>query len=530
MSFGVPIIILKEGSEEVREKEARVQNINAMMAIAETVKSTLGPKGMAKMLVDSLGDITITNDGAEILKKLDIENVSAIMMVNVAKAIDEEIGDGTTAGVIFAAALLQNALELIEQDIHPKHITHGYKLAATKAISIVREIASKISKDDDAVLRSAALTAMNSQDISPLKDFFADLALKAVKHIKDENVFNKVGDIKIVKAQGKSLKDSELISGVYIEKEKVNPSMADSLKDVKIAVIRKKLDVSKTEFDAQIQIFNPEDIQKYLDQENKILKEYLRIFKDLGVTMIVNNNDISDKFGAYLAKEGIVAIKNVGEKDYKAILKATGAKFIDDIKLLTEDDLGYAESVKFEKIGDKDYTFFEGCKNPKSVSILLKGGLENVLTTAEISLNDVLSVIAKIIDTQMVVAGGGAVYIELAKRLRSYANEISGKEQLAVNAFALALEEIPKTLIRNAGLEEIEKLTELRAAHKTDNDKWIGIDTITNTIGDNYQKGIIEPAELIVYLIKSGSELANLILRVDRIIRASSASKSGFKP
>ncbi|MFX1340117.1 MAG: thermosome subunit beta [Promethearchaeota archaeon] len=530
MSFGVPVIILKEGAEEVREKEARVQNINAMVAIAETVKSTLGPKGMSKMLVDSLGDITITNDGAEILKKLDIENVSAIMMVNVAKAVDEEIGDGTTVAVIFSAALLENALDLIEQDIHPKHITSGYKLAANKAVQLVKEIATKISKDDDAVLKNAAMTAMNSQDIAPLRDFFADLALKAVKHIKDENVFNKVGDIKIVKAQGKSLKDSKLISGVYIEKEKVNSSMSDSLKDVKIAVIRKKLDISKTEFDAQIQIYNPEDIQKFMDQEDKILRDYLKIFKDLGVTMIVNNSDISDKFGAYLAKEGIAAIKNVGEKDYKSILKATSASFIDDIKLLSESDLGYAESVKFEKIGDKEYTFFEGCKNPKSVSILLKGGLENILNTAEISLNDVLSVIAKIIDTQMVVAGGGAIYIELAKKLRAYANEISGKEQLAVNAFALALEEIPKTLVRNAGLDEIEKITELRAAHKTDNDKWIGIDTITNTIGNNYQRGIVEPAELIIYLIKSGSELANLILRVDRIIKASGASKSGFKP
>ncbi|MFX1452714.1 MAG: thermosome subunit beta [Promethearchaeota archaeon] len=530
MSFGVPIIILKEGAEEVKEKEARIQNINAMLAIAETVSSTLGPKGMAKMIVDSLGDSTITNDGAEILKKLDIENVSANMMVNVAKAIDTDIGDGTTAAVIFSAALLKNALELIEQDIHPKHITHGYKLASDKALQIVKELANKITKEDTEILKNAAKTAMNSKDIAPLRDFFADLALKAVKHIEDENVFNNVGDIKIVKAQGKSLKDSELISGVYIEKEKVNTNMPELLKNVKIAVIRKKLDVVKTEFDAQIQIQKPADIQKFLDQEGQILKEYLKIFKNLGITMIVNNNDISDKFGASLAKEGIAAIKNVGEKDYKSILKATGAKFVDDIKLLTENDLGFAETVKFEKIGTNDYTFFEGCKNPKSVSILLKGGLQNVLDAAEISLNDVLSVIAKTIDTKMIVAGGGAVYIELAKKLRTYANEISGKEQLAVNAFALALEEIPKTLIRNAGLDEIEKITELRAAHKTDNDKWIGIDTINNTIGDNFKKGIVEPAALILYLIKSGSELANLILRVDRIIRASSASKSGFQP
>ncbi|MCK4380132.1 MAG: thermosome subunit [Candidatus Lokiarchaeota archaeon] len=518
----VPIIILKEGTEEVREREARKQNISAMVAIAETVRSTLGPKGMSKMLVDSLGDVTITNDGAEILKALDIENIAANMMVNIAKSIDEDIGDGTTSAVIFSAALLNNALELIEQDIHPKPIIHGYKLAADKALEIIKEIAEKISRDDNEVLKNAAKTAMNAKDIAPLKDFFSGLALKAVKHIAEEdgNTFAKVSNIKIVKAPGKSLKDTELINGVYTQKGKVNTMMPDVIKDAKIAVIRRKLDVKKTEFDAQIRISSPTDIQKFLNQEDKILQDYLKIFKDLGVNMIVNSSDISEKFGAYLAKEGIAGIKNVGESDYKSILKAVDAKLVDDLTSLSEDDLGFAEKVQFEKLGDDEYTLFSGCKNPKSVSILLKGGLDKILSTAEVSLNDVLSVIAKLFDTKTVVAGGGAIYIELAKRTRAYANEISGKEQLAVNAFALAFEEIPKTLIRNAGLEEIEKLTELRAAHKTPDDKWIGIDTITNTIGDNFKKGIVEPAELINHIIKSGSELTNLILRVDRIISA----------
>ena len=532
MSYGgVPIIILKEGTEDTREKEAREQNINAMLAITETIKSTLGPKGMSKMLVDTLGDTTITNDGAEILKALDIENVAAIMMVNVAKAIDTDIGDGTTSAVIFTSALLKNALDLIEQSIHPKHIITGYKIATDKAIELVNEIATKISKDDDKILKDAAMTAMNSKDIAPLKEFFADLTLKAVKKIADgENTFGKVGNIKIVKAPGKSLKESELINGVYIQKEKVNPAMPDMLKNVKIAVIRKKLDVVKTEYDAQIQIFKPEDIQGFKNQEEKILQNYLKIFKNMGINMIVNNKDISDKFGAYLARENIAAIKNLGDSDMKAVLKAVGAKQIDDLTSLTEDDLGYAEIVKFEKLEDDEYTFFTGCKNPKSVSILLKGGLDKVLNSAEISLNDVLSVIAKIIDTQMVVAGGGAIYIELAKKIKDYANKIGGKEQIAVTAYALALEEIPKTLINNAGLDEIERLTELRAAHKTDADKWIGIDTITNTIGNNFEKGIVEPAALVTHLLKSGSELANLVLRVDRIIRASNASKTGFQP
>ena len=524
---GVPIIILKEGTEEVREKEARKQNISAMVAIAETVRSTLGPKGMSKMLVDSMGDVTITNDGAEILKNLDIENIAANMMVNVAKSIDEDIGDGTTSVVLFSAALLDNALDLIEQDIHPKPIIHGYKLAADKSLEIVKNIAEKISKDNDEVLKNAAKTAMNAKEIAPLKEFFADLALKAVKHIADDegNTFSKISNVKIVKAPGKSLKESELINGVYIQKEKVNAMMPDSIKDAKIAVIRRKLDVKKTEFDAQVRISSPSEIQKFIDQEEKILLDYLQIFKDVGVNMIVNSSDISDKFGAFLAREGIAAIKSVGESDYKSILKAVGAKLVDDLTTLSEDDLGYAEKIVFEKIGDDEYTLFSGCKNPKSVSILLKGGLDKILSTAEVGLHDVLSVIAKIMDTKTVVAGGGAIYLELAKRIRAYANEISGKEQLAVSAFALSLEEIPKNLIKNAGLEEIEKLTELRAAHKTDNDKWIGIDTISNTIEDNFQRGIIEPAELINHIIKSASELANLILRIDRIISAKGSKR-----
>ncbi|MCK4479718.1 MAG: thermosome subunit, partial [Candidatus Lokiarchaeota archaeon] len=358
----VPIIILKEGTEEVREKEARKQNITAMVAIAETVRSTLGPKGMSKMLVDSLGDVTITNDGAEILENLDIENIAANMMVNVAKSIDEDIGDGTTSAVIFSAALLNNALELIEQSIHPKPVMHGYKLAADKALEIIKEIAAKISSEDDEILKNVAKTAMNAKDIAPLKDFFSNLALNAIKHIAEEDgkTFTRVSNVKIVKSPGKSLKDSELINGVYTQKDKVNAMMPELIKDAKIAVIRRKLDVKKTEFDAQVRISSPSEIQKFLDQEEKILWDYLKIFKDLGVNVIVNSSDISDKFGGFLAKEGIAGIKNVGESDYKSILKAVGANLVDDLKSLSEDDLGFAEKVHFEKLGDDEYTLFSG--------------------------------------------------------------------------------------------------------------------------------------------------------------------------
>ncbi len=522
----IPIIILKEGTEEVREKEARRQNINAMIAITEAVQSTMGPKGMDKMLVDSLGDVTITNDGAEILDRLSIENVAATMMVNLAKSIDKEVGDGTTSAVVFCAALLRNALELIEQGIHPKPIMKGYKLAADKAVEILGEIAEKISIDDLKMLKNAALTSMNSKDIAAVKDYFAELVLKAVKHIAEKNtgsIFNKVNNIKIIKASGKSLKESELINGVYIDKEKISSNMPDVLKDVKIAVVRKKLDISKSTYDSKIEISRPEDIQKFLDQEKEMLMNFLEYFKNLGVKMIVNSQDISDKFGALLGKEGIAAIKSVGEKDIKAVLNATNANLIDNLKDLSEEDLGFAKKVKFEKIGDDNYTLFSGCEHPKSVAILLKGGLEKILHTAENALHDVINVLAKIIDTKSIVAGGGAVYMELAKRLKSYATEMSGKEQLAVQVFANALEEIPKTLIRNAGLDEIEKMTDLRAAHKTPEDKWIGIDTIKNEILNNLENGIVEPTELVKHIILSGSELSTLVLRVDRIISAKSS-------
>ncbi|MBD3341222.1 MAG: thermosome subunit [Candidatus Lokiarchaeota archaeon] len=524
----VPILILREGTEDVKKREARRQNINAMMAITETVRSTMGPKGMDKMLVDSLGDITITNDGAEILDKLDIENVAANMMVNLAKSVDKEVGDGTTSAVIFCAKLLENALELIEQDIHPKPITNGFKLASNKTIEIIDQIAEKISEDNEKILKGAAVTSMNSKDIASAKEYFADLALKAVRHVAEKNeglLFDKVDNVKIIKAPGKSLRDSELINGIYIDKEKLNSNMPDVIKNGKIAIIRKKLEVVKSEYDSKITIDSPEKIQQFLDQEKNMLKDYLKYFKNLGVNMIVNNQDISDKFGAMLGREGIAAIKNLSDDDIKSVLNATGGMLIDDLKDLKEEHLGFAEKIKFEKIGDDDYTIFSGCKNPKTVAILLKGGLDKILNTAEIALHDVISILAKIIDTKTIVAGGGATYIEVAKRLRTYANEISGKEQLAIQAFANALEEIPNTLISNAGLDVIERMTELRAAHKTPEDKWIGIDTIENKIGDNFKKGIVEPAELIKHIVKSGGELANLILRVDRIINSKTAEK-----
>lgn len=524
----IPVLILREGTKEKGADEARKNNINAMLAVVDAVKSTLGPKGMSKMIVDSLGDSTITSDGAEILDQLDIEHVAAVMMVNLAKAIDKEVGDGTTSAVIFTGKLLENALELAEQQLHPKNIIKGYRLASQKAIELLKEIAQEVPAPDDTILKNAARTAMNAKDISIYEDHFSEIALNAVKQIAEKTTYDKIDNIKIVKSPGKSQADSELITGLYVQKDKVNSAMPDELKDVKIAVIRRKLDVSKTEYTANIQISKAEDIQKFKDSEDKILTDYLKIFKDLGINMIVNNQDISDKFAGYLAREGIAAIKNLGESDIKAVLSATGAKRIDDLKALTEEDLGHAQEVFFEKVNKDTYTVFKGCPNPKSVTILVKGGLDKILDSAELALKDVFCVLAKILDTKKIVAGGGATYMELSKRLKDYANQIKGKEQLAAQAYALALEEIPRVLIENAGLSEIELMTELRAAHKSEADKWMGIDTLDGTIGNNFDKGIIEPAAILEHILKSGTELANIILRVDRIINSQGSELPGM--
>jgi thermosome len=517
-----PIIILKEGTEKTEKRDTLNRNVNAILAISEAVKTTYGPKGMSKMIVDPMGDIKITNDGFTILDSIDVENVSAKMAVDLSKVQNHKMGDGTTSIVVFAGELLKRCVELIEQGVHPSIIIKGLNSALNKTLEELGDIGEEVSSSDEKMLLNIVKTTLGTKSLAGMKDFFAKIVLDAIKIITDEDsdVYSKVEDIIVVKEQGKSLHESELINGIYIQKEKLHPGMQEVISDAKIAVIKKSLEIKKTEFGAEIQIHNPDDIQKFLDEEEKIMKGYAETFVKLGVNLVINENAIDDKVAAQLAKEGIAAIKSVKGSDAKAVAKAIGAKRADKIDDLTEDDLGFAGRIEFKKIGDNDYCCVTQCKTPKAASLLLRGGLEHSIDEAEVSLTSAIKVLAKLLDTKSVVGGGGACEMELAKRVREFAIKAGGKEQIAIQAFADAIEELPKTLVRNAGLDEINIIGELSAAHIKEGSKWFGIDITDNKIGDNYKKGIIEPTAVKEQLFKSATELSTLILRIDEMISA----------
>ncbi len=523
-----PIIILKEGTEESGKRNALKANVNAIIAVSEAIKSTYGPKGMDKMIVEPLGDITITNDGFTILDSIDIENASAKMAVDLSKVQNEKMGDGTTSVVIFAGDLLKRALELIERGVHPSIIIKGFNLALKRTLKEFKEIGQEISEDDEKSLINVVKTTLNTKSISGLSEYFAKIILDSIKIIKDEGeIFNKVENIGIIKEKGKSLQESELINGIYIQKEKINVGMPDIINDAKIAVIKQSLEVKKTEFGAEIQIYKPEDIQKFVDQETDILKGYAEIFSNLGVNLVINENSIDDKVADYLNQVGIAAIKSVKSSDAKAIVKATGAKKLQKIDDLTEDDLGFAGRVEFTKLGENDYCLITKCKNPKAATLLLRGGLEHSINEAEIAVKSAIKVLAKLMDTKSIVGGGGAFEMELAKRIRDFAIKSGGKEQIAIQAYADAIEELPKTLVRNAGMDEIDVIGEISAAHSKLGNEFIGIDISDGKIGDNLKKGIIEPTVIKSQLFKSAIELAILILRIDNIISSKKMEAPG---
>lgn len=523
-----PIIILKEGTEESGKRNALKANVNAIIAVSEAIKSTYGPKGMDKMIVEPLGDITITNDGFTILDSIDIENASAKMAVDLSKVQNDKMGDGTTSVVIFAGDLLRRALELIERGVHPSIIIKGFNLALKRTLKEFKEIGQEISEDDEKSLINAVKTTLNTKSISGLSEHFAKIILDSIRIIKDEGeIFNKVENIGIIKEKGKSLQESELINGIYIQKEKINVGMPDIINDAKIAVIKQSLEVKKTEFGAEIQIYKPEDIQKFVDQETDILKGYAEIFSNLGVNLVINENSIDDKVADYLNQVGIAAIKSVKSSDAKAIVKATGAKKLQKIDDLTEDDLGFAGRVEFTKLGENDYCLITKCKNPKAATLLLRGGLEHSINEAEIAVKSAIKVLAKLMDTKSIVGGGGAFEMELAKRIRDFAIKSGGKEQIAIQAYADAIEELPKTLVRNAGMDEIDVIGEISAAHSKLGNEFIGIDISDGKIGDNLKKGIIEPTVIKTQLFKGATELAILILRIDNIISSKKMEAPG---
>ncbi|MEM1582045.1 MAG: thermosome subunit beta [Candidatus Bathyarchaeia archaeon] len=521
---GQPVLILKEGTARSRGREAQRNNIMAARVIAEAVRTTLGPRGMDKMLVDSLGDITITNDGAAILKEIEVEHPAAKMMVEVAKTQDDMVGDGTTTAVVLAGELLKKAEELLDQNIHPTVIVSGYRKAAQKAVEILDKMSVTVDLDDKETLKKVALTSMGSKAVGTARDHLADIAIEAVKQIAEKRGENWVADIdniQIIKKEGKSLHDTELVRGVILDKEVVHAGMPKRIEGAKIALLNCPLEVEKTEFSAEIRIRDPLQMKAFLDKETEMLKNMVEKIKKAGANVVICQKGIDDMAQHFLAKEGILAVRRAKESDMEKLARATGGRIVTNLDDLKPEDLGYAELVEERKIGDDKMVFVEGCKDPRSVSILIRAGLERMVDEAERAMHDALSVISDVIERNKIVPGGGAVEAELAKELRRYAAQIGGREQLAIEAFAEALEIVPKTLAENAGLEPIDIMVELRATHEKSDGYMCGVDVFSGKITNMYEKGVIEPLVVKEQAIKSATEAASMILRIDDVVAAS---------
>ncbi|AMM54246.1 thermosome subunit beta [Pyrococcus kukulkanii] len=524
---GQPILILPEGTQRYVGRDAQRMNILAARIIAETVRTTLGPKGMDKMLVDSLGDIVITNDGATILDEMDIQHPAAKMMVEVAKTQDKEAGDGTTTAVVIAGELLKKAEELLDQNIHPSIIIKGYMLAAQKAQEILDSIAKEVKPDDEEILLKAAMTAITGKAAEEEREYLAKLAVEAVKLVaeeKDGKYKVDIDNIKFEKKEGGAVSDTKLIRGVVIDKEVVHPGMPKRVENAKIALINDALEVKETETDAEIRITSPEQLQAFLEQEERMLKEMVDKIKEVGANVVFVQKGIDDLAQHYLAKYGILAVRRVKKSDMEKLAKATGAKIVTNIRDLTPEDLGEAELVEERKVAGENMIFVEGCKNPKAVTILIRGGTEHVVDEVERALEDAVKVVKDILEDGKIIAGGGAAEIELSIKLDEYAKEVGGKEQLAIEAFAEALKVIPRTLAENAGLDPIETLVKVIAAHK-EKGPTIGIDVYEGEPADMMERGVIEPVRVKKQAIKSASEAAIMILRIDDVIAAQKLEK-----
>ena len=527
---GQPVLILKEGTSRSRGKEAQRNNIMAARVIGEAIKSTLGPRGMDKMLVDSLGDITITNDGAAILKEIDVEHPAAKMMVEIAKTQDDMVGDGTTTAVVLSGELLKEAEELLEQNIHPTLIVSGYRKAAEKAMEVLDDISEAVKVDDKETLKKVAITSMSSKAVGSAREHFADIAIEAVKQIAEkrgERWSADIDNIQITKKEGKSLLDTGLIRGIILDKEVVHPGMPKRVEKAKIALVNIALEVEKTEISAEIRIRDPTQMKAFLDKETNMLKDMVEKITKAGANVVICQKGIDDMAQHFLAKEGVLAVRRAKESDMDKLSRATGGRMATNLDDLKPEDLGHADLVEERKIGDDEMVFIEGCKDPKSVSILIRAGLERMVDEAERAMNDALSVVADIFEKNKVVVGGGAVEAEVAKELRHYAVKVGGREQLALEAFAESLEVIPSTLAENAGLETIDIMVELRAAHEKPKGHLMGVDVFAGKVANLHKKGVIEPVSVKEQAIKSASEAASMILRIDDVIAATKPKETG---
>ncbi len=528
---GQRVIILKEGTSRTQGREALKANIVAAKIIAESVRTSLGPKGMDKMLVDGFGDVTITNDGATILDEMEVQHPAAKMMVEVAKTQDDEVGDGTTTSVVVAGELLKKAEELIDQNVHPTVIVDGYRAASTKALEILDEIAVKVEPLDKATLRRVAEVSLASKILAEYKTTMADLAVSAVLQVAEkipEGYRVDIEDVKVEKKAGEALGDTALIKGIVLDKEVVHPGMPKRIEDGKIALVDAPLEVEKTEFDAKINIENPEQMKSFLDEEEKMLKNMVEKVAVAGANVLLCEKGIDDVAQHYLAKKGVLAVRRVKQSDMEKLVKATGGRVVSNLDDLSQRDLGNAKLVEERKIADDKMVFVEGCKNPKAVTILVRGGSERLVDEAERSLHDALCVVRDVVRDPRVVAGGGAPEAEIARRLREYSQKMPGKEQLAVLGFAESLESVPMSLAENSGLDPIDIMVQLRAAHEK-GQVWAGVDIVDGGVADLKEKNVLEPHGVKMQVIKSSAEAAGMILKVDDVI-ASAKSREDKGP
>jgi len=521
--------VLKEGTERSKDKEAQFNNIGAAKAVADSVRSTLGPKGMDKMLVNTIGDVVITNDGVTILKELDVQHPAAKMVVEVAKTQDAECGDGTTTSVVIAGELLKQSEQLIDANVHPTVITNGFKMAADKAVEILNDIA--IDANDDKILKLVAETALTGKSVGDEENVLADIVVKACRSV-EENGKVDTKNIRIQKKVGGVIGDTYLVPGIVVDKEKVHSRMPSLVENAKIALFSCGLEVKKTEFDAQIQITDPNMMSTFLAEEENSMKAMVEKIKEAGANVVFSQKGVDELVQHYLAKNGILAYRRLKQSDVEAIAKATGANVLGNPLEITAADLGTAGAVEEKQVGEDGMAFITGCKNPKALTIFVRGGTEHVLEEVERALTDAIRVVGVAIEDGKVVAGAGAPEIELELRLDDYASTVGGREQLAIEKFAKAMEIIPWTLAENAGIDPIDTIIKLKNAHQNNgaDSKYYGIDLETGEAMNSKDRNVIEPLRVKVQAINSAQEVANMILRIDDVIASRRSAPQGGAP
>jgi archaeal chaperonin len=528
---GMPVLILKEGSTQTKGRDAQKNNIAAAKLISEVLRTSLGPRGMDKMLVDGLGDVTITNDGATILKEIDVQHPAAKMMVEISKATDNEVGDGTSSVVVLAGALIEKAEELIAKDVHPTIIVDGYRKSAIKSIEFYNNLARKIDGGDKSELIKVAKTSMQTKLVSRESNELAELVVNGALQVSERNEsgYNvDIDDVKVEKKAGGSLRDTNLIKGIVLDKEVVHGGMPKRVEKAKIALINSALEIEKTEFDAKINISSPDQMKMFLDEENKMLKNMVDKIISSGANVAICQKGIDDVAQHYLAKSNILAVRRVKESDMTKLSRATGARIVNNLEDLSSKDLGSSDLVEERKVETDKWVFIEGCKNPKAVTILIRGGSQRVVDEAERAIHDALMVTKDVMEKPAIVAGGGSPESYVAGKLREWSSTLSGREQLAADKFAESLEVIPLALAENAGMDPIDTLTELRSK-QAKGSKWSGIDARSAKIVDMSKLDIVEPLSVKEQIIKSATEVASMILRIDDVI-ASSKSGAGGAP